>query len=72
MVEVDMNLGNLPADKYEDIKAADQARVAVSIKLDSGNLRNQDTITFVFICRLHDNKYLNEGPLASYVTVKET
>ena len=31
MVEVDMNLGNLPADKYEDIKAADQARVAVRI-----------------------------------------
>ena len=44
MVEVDMNLGNLPADKYEDIKAADQARVAVRIKLDSGNLRNQDTV----------------------------
>ena len=65
MVEVDMSLGTLPADKYEDVKAADQARVAVRIKLRDLLMRPGYCI-FVYICHFHGNEHC-EGPLISYV-----
>ena len=39
MVEVDMSLGKLPTDKHEEIKIADQKRIAVSRELSEDTFR---------------------------------